>query len=194
MFIARFFLNLAVAIIIARIFYMAGGRGKREYLFTYLSTSTVVFLICILVSQVEVQLGIAIGLCAVFSIIRFRSVSATPRDLAYLFLCLGMGLILALLPPETPFLRILINFSIILATLGLMEFLVFRQGTVKKTIIYDRPDLLGSENRSALIADLQSRYGLKGIEKVQEGDIDSLKMKVKLRVQLKDPGKDHFEE
>ncbi len=48
-FIVRFFLNLILIIIISRFFYFSKGRGTREYLFTYISTSVIIFLICILI-------------------------------------------------------------------------------------------------------------------------------------------------
>ncbi|MCK4747947.1 MAG: DUF4956 domain-containing protein, partial [Bacteroidales bacterium] len=97
-FLGRFFLNLIVVVIISRFFYYPNGKGTKEYLFTYISTSIVIFLVCILVSKVKVELGIALGLFAIFSVIRFRSVQATPRELSYLFICLGISLMNALIP------------------------------------------------------------------------------------------------
>lgn len=193
-FIQRFFINLATVIVISRLFYFARGRGSREYLFTYIGASITVFLVCILVSHVKVELGLAIGLFAVFSVIRFRSESATPRELAYLFICLGLALALALLPMSTPPLRILVNFVLILIVLGLVEFLVFRSAGVTKTIIYDRLDLLEAGKEEELARDLATRFGLQGIRRIRIGDIDTIKLKVRIRVEIKDEAGKHFQE
>lgn len=195
LFIGRLFLTIGVLTIISRFFYYGRGRGSREYLFTYMGTGTILYVVCFLISRVELNLGFAIGLFAVFSLIRYRSLSARPRELAYLFICLGLSLAIAMLPHQIPVLRTMINLSVILIFLGLLEFLVFRgSGGVRKEIIYDRLDLLGEENERELVEDLETRFGLKGIQKVRVGDIDTLKSKVKLRIYLQDPGRRHFQE
>lgn len=193
-FIERFFMNLLIIVVISRYFYYSKGRGTREYMFTYITTSMVIFLVCILISKVKVELGIALGLFAVFSVIRFRSVQATARELAYLFICLGFSLMFALLPLDTPFLRVLVNSLLILGTIGLTDYLVYRNNLVEKVVNYDRPELLAGERSAELRADLETRFGITGISSIQAGNIDTLKNRVRLKIWIRDTDNKHYQE
>lgn len=193
-FIGRFFLNLIFVFIVSRFFFYANGKGSREYLFTFISTSVIIFVICILISNVKVELGLALGLFAVFSVIRFRSVQATARELSFLFVCLGSSLIYALMPLETPLVKLLINSILILVTIGMADHLIFRNKPVVKVINYDRLELLAEGKRTELETDLKTRFGLTDIVKIQEGDIDTLKGRIRLKIQIRDPEGKHFQE
>jgi len=193
-FIVRFFLNLIIIFIISRFFYYSNGKGSKEYLFTFNATSIIVFLVCILVYRVKVELGIALGLFAVFSVIRFRSAQATPRELSYLFICLGMSLVNALVPLDTPFFKMLVNSILILGTIGVADYFIFRDRIVEKVINYDRPELLAEDKRDELEADLKIRFGITGISSIQAGNIDTAKVKVRLKIQIRDRDHKHFRE
>jgi hypothetical protein len=191
-FLGRFFLNLIVVVIISRFFYYPKGKGDKEYLFTYITTSIVIFLVCILVARVKVELGVALGLFAIFSVIRFRSTQATPRELSYLFLCLGISLINALLPLDTPFIRLLVNLILVLAVIYIADYFIFKNRVVEKMITYDRLDLLEEGKRDELEADLRIRFGITDVVKIQVGNIDTLKGRVKLKVRIRDKEDTNF--
>ena len=193
-FIGRFFMNLLFVVIVSRYFYYSNGKGKREYLFAYIAVSMIIFLVCVLISQVKVELGIALGLFAVFSLIRFRSVQATPRELAYLIVCLGISLLYGLLPLDTPLLRLIVNAILIIATIGIVDYFVFRNDMIEKVIIYDRPDLLAEDKRIELETDLKNRFGITSTESIQSGNIDTLKGKVRLKIRIRNAENKHFQE
>ncbi|MEN8227517.1 MAG: DUF4956 domain-containing protein [Bacteroidota bacterium] len=192
--ILRFLLNLVVAVIVARILYFPRNKGNVEYLFTYISISVIIFLVCIMLSKVPVELGFALGLFAVFSIIRFRSIQATPRELAYLFICLGLALMNALSAMDTPIMRLIINNLLILITIGIADYLLFQDKTVEKIISYDRLDLLANEKREDMKQDLKLRFGIENIKKIQVGNIDTQKNRVKLKIDIQDLQDHHFQE
>ncbi|MCK5134498.1 MAG: DUF4956 domain-containing protein [Bacteroidales bacterium] len=192
--IVRFLLNFIMVFIVARFLYNSRGKGNLDYSFTYISISAIVFIVCILLSQVPVEMGFALGLFAIFSVIRFRSVQATPRELTYLFICLGLGLMNALLKLDVPIIKIVANNLLIILTIGITEYLLFRNRIMEKIITYDRLDLLTNDKRSELEEDLRHRFGVNHIKQIQIGDIDTFKNRVKLRVIIRDKERQNFKE
>ena len=191
--IGRMMLNIGVVFILSRFVYYPRNRGSREYLFTYIATSTIIFVVCILLSQVKVELGIALGLFAVFSVIRFRTIQSSPRELSYLFVSLGLALMNSLVSLETPTIRLMVNNLLILAIIWIADYFLFRDQGMNKMINYDRLDLLEESKRQAMEADLKMRFGIEHIRKIQIGNIDTLKGQVKIKVWILDQDKLHFE-
>jgi hypothetical protein len=68
----RFCMNLIFTLIIVRYVYYIHNRRK-EYLFTYFLISISVFFLSYLLQNVDLQLGFALGLFALFGIIRYRT-------------------------------------------------------------------------------------------------------------------------
>ena len=191
--IGRLMLNIGAVFILGRFIYYPRNRGSREYLFTYIATSTIIFIVCILLSQVKVELCIALGLFAVFSVIRFRTIQASPRELSYLFVSLGLALMNSLVPIETPTIRILLNNLIILGVIWIADYFLFRDQGVSKMINYDRLDLIEKSKRQEMETDLKMRFGIEHIRKIQIGNIDTLKGQVKIKVWILDQDLMHFE-
>jgi len=194
MVVARYFINLGFVLIVCYFFYYRKNKGKPEYLFAYLSFSTIIFIICIMLSVIPVELGFALGLFAVFSIIRFRSIQVSPRELSYLLLSLGFAILNALSGIDYPIIRLIVTNILILLTVGVFEILLFRTGKVIKTITYDRLDLLKNDKQDLLEKDLFFRFEITNIQSVQVGDIDVAKNKVKLKVTFIDKSGKNFTE
>jgi len=192
--VLRFLLNLGVVVVVARLIYYPRRRGKIEYTFTYIAIAVIIFLVCIMLSRVPVELGFALGLFAVFSVIRFRSIQATPRELAYLFICLGLAMMNALSALDMPLVKLLANNLLLLLTIGIADYLLFRIKTVEKIITYDRIELLAEEKKEELEEDLRIRFGITQITKIQVGNIDTLKNRVKLKLFLEDKQDRNFQE
>ena len=193
MVIGRMMLNIGAVFVLSRFIYYPRRSGSRAYFFTYISTSTIIFIVCILLSQVQVELGIALGLFAVFSVIRFRTIQASPRELSYLFVSLGLALMNALVPFETPLIRLLVNNLLILAIIWVADYFLFQNKGMEKIINYDRLDLIDEAKRSEMEADLKIRFGIHQIKKIQVGDIDTLKGRVKIKVWIQDKDGLHFQ-
>lgn len=192
--IGRLFLNLAAVFVLGRFIYYPKQGRSREYLLTYISTSLIIFIVCIMLSQVKVEMGIALGLFAVFSVIRFRTTLATPRELSFLFVSLGLALLNALVPLDNPFIRLLTSNLLILAIICVSDYFLFHDRGVTKMITYDRLDLLDEAKRNEMEADLKERFGIQQIKKIQIGDIDTLKGRAKIKVWIRDPDQHHLEE
>jgi hypothetical protein len=190
--ILRFMVNFVMVLILGRFLYYPRKQGKIDFLFTYLSVSIIIFIICSILSQVPVELGFALGLFAIFSVIHFRSIQVTPRELSYLFIALGMAILNSLSPHDVHIIRLIINNILILVTVGLIDYFLFREKKTEKNINYDRLDLLHEEKTEELKQDLETRFGIRNITHIQIGDIDTLKSRVRLKIRFDDAGNRHF--
>ena len=190
----RFLFNVLVVSIVTRLFYYSRNKGKRELLFTYISISALVFIICLVLSRIPVEFGFALGLFAIFSIIRFRSIQLSPRELTYLFVSIGLGVYNALANTEEYALRVLIGNLVMISLIGIAEWALFRTSRMVKFINYDKPELLSDDHREALKRDIEERFGISHIENIQAGDVDAVKGRVKLRITFIDKDNTHFSE
>jgi hypothetical protein len=176
----RFAFNTFVILIAVRYLYYPTTKRK-DYLFTYVLISVVIFLLCYLLNSVKLQLGFALGLFAIFGIIRYRTDSIPIKEMTYLFLVIGVSVINALANKKVSYAELLFtNFSILLVAYLLERvFLLKHEST--KFITYEKIDLIKAERRSELIHDLEDRTGLK-INRIEIGRIDFLKDTVKIKV------------
>ena len=88
----RFFVNLFVLIILIRVIYYRYSR-KDEFLFSFLILGIIIFLIVSLLETIEVQMGMALGLFAIFAILRFRTKDLTVKEMTYIFTTIGVSVI-----------------------------------------------------------------------------------------------------
>jgi len=185
----RFALNLAVMMILIRWLYYSTTRRK-DYLFTYILISSIVFFLCYLLESVKLQIGFALGLFAIFGIIRYRTNQMPIREMTYLFLVIGVSVINALADTDTSVAEILFtNLAVIIATYGLEKVWLLRHES-SKIVLYEKINLIKPENRGELIKDLQERTGIKKIKRVDVGKIDFLRDTCLLTVFYEEPGKE----
>jgi hypothetical protein len=183
----RFAINLVVMLIIVRWLYYTSTRRK-DYLFTYILISTVVFLLCYLLESVSLQIGFALGLFAIFGIIRYRTNPMPIKEMTYLFMVIGISVINALTAGTSMTEIIIANLAVILITAGLEKMWLLRHIS-SKTIIYEKINLIVPEKYDELVADLQERTGLKEIKKVEIGAINFLKDTCRMIIYYEDKGR-----
>jgi len=94
-FFLKLSLNTIVLILLVRWIYYSVTRRK-DYLFTYILIGTIIFLLCYLLENVKIQLGFALGLFAIFGIIRYRTSQIQIREMTYLFVVIALSVINAL--------------------------------------------------------------------------------------------------
>jgi hypothetical protein len=172
--VVRFILNLSVVLILVRWLYYSSTKRK-DYLFTYILISCLIFLLCYLLASVKLQIGFALGLFAIFGIIRYRTNSIPIKEMTYLFLIIGVSIINALADTKTSVADVLFtNLVIILITIGLEKLWLQKRESVKE-IIYEKINLIKPGKYQELLADLQERTGIEKIKKIEIGKIDFLK-------------------
>jgi len=171
--IFRFFLNLFVVVFIVRYLYYPITRRK-DYLFSFLLISILVFLICFLLESVKLQIGFAFGLFAIFGILRYRTNAIPIKEMTYLFILIGISVINALANKKISWAELLFtNIALAFIIFGLEKLWLLKHES-SKNIIYERVDMIAPEKREELKKDLEARTGLK-INRVEIGRIDYLR-------------------
>ena len=164
--------NLVIILLIARGIYYPITKNK-DYLFTYLLISLTVFVLCVLLDDVKLQLGFALGLFAIFGIIRYRTDPIPIKEMTYLFIVIGISVINALANKKMSYAELLLTNSVIIfATYG-MERLWLLKHESRKIITYEKIELITPDKHALLKDDLEKRTGLK-ITRFEIGKINFL--------------------
>jgi len=168
--IIRFCVNLIVLFVLIRLIYYRFTR-KEEYLFSFFIVGTIIFLIVSLLVTVDIKIGMALGLFAVFGILRFRTVNYSTKDMAYFFAVIGISIInsQALLPP--PILSAIVINSFIVLTALILELSVRNKTLSSFTMTYNKTGMLAPALRKELLKELSDQTGL-NIEKVYIRKLD----------------------
>lgn len=170
-FISRFLVNLVSVFVLIRFVYYKNYR-RTDLFLTYFGFNIVIFLITYVLNKVEMSMGAAFGLFAVFSMLRYRTENISAKDMTYLFLVIALGLITAISKGSWDDLMIMSVILISLTALLESGFIARKEHT--KRIIYDNAVLITPEKRAELLADLSHRTGL-SVHRVEIEEYDFLK-------------------
>jgi hypothetical protein len=178
--ITRFALNIGVCLVIVRVLYYKATKRK-DYLFTYILISTTVFLLCFLLESVKLELGFALGLFAVFGIIRYRTTTIPIKEMTYLFIIIGLSVINALANKKVSYAELLFTNLAIVAVVWGLERIWLLKNEISKTIVFEKIDLIKPENYNHLIDDLKERTGL-DINRAEVGKINFLRDTAEVKI------------
>ena len=183
----RLVINFVMVGIIARFFYYPKSK-RRDYLFIFIIMAMSIFLLVSLMEGSKMKTGAALGLFAIFGIIRYRTEAVPIREMTYLFMLVSTSVVNAMVVKmhwENILSLTLANlFFIFLA--WMFESSKIISDSCSKYIKYDNVNLVAPEKRKELIADLQKRTGLK-ILSIEVGTIDYLKDSVLIRIFYDEP-------
>ena len=183
----RLIINTSFTIVIARCFYFPKAR-RRDVFFTYILLGFCIFMLIHLMGDAKIKTGIAMGLFAIFCIMRYRTESVPIREMTYLFLIISLSAINGLAwaadispkhpefmgPLLTSWGELLLTDLIFVAGVWIAEANKLVNSLSSKFIKYDKIELIKPERRQELIADLKERTGL-DVTNVSIGSIDFLK-------------------
>lgn len=186
----RFIITLVVVSIITRCFYYPHSR-RRDYMFIFIIMAMSIFLLVSLMGG-GLDTGAALGLFAIFGIMRFRTEAIPIREMTYLFMLVSLSVINAMVRYEfhrkhggyyegVGLMTLVFSNLIFIGLAWLFETSKILNEHCSKLINYDNVSLVSPEKRSDLIADLEKRTGLK-ILQIEVGTIDFLKDSVILRI------------
>ena len=178
--VLRSIFNLLVVLYLVRYMYYK-TTPRKDYLFTYILISNVIFFILFLLENVKLEMGFALGLFAIFGIIRYRTRQIPIREMTYLFLVIGITVINALANRKVSYAELVLTNAAILILTYLLEKVFLLKHETKREIIYENVELIKPQHRTELIEDLEKRTGLK-INRVEIGRVDYLRDSVKLLV------------
>jgi len=186
--LTRLLMNTLFLILIVRYLYYTVARRK-DYLFTYMLIGTTVFLLSFLLESVKIQLGFALGLFAVFGILRYRTQQIPIKEMTYLFIVIGISIINALANKKISYAELILTNGVIYLIAFLLEkqFILKHEST--KNIRYEKIELIKPQNYKALLEDLEDRTGLK-INRIEIGNIDFSKDIAKIRIYYYDSQND----
>jgi hypothetical protein len=160
----RLLIDLATIFVLVRLIYFPIYR-QREYFFMFVIFNLIIFLISFLLNKVELSMGAAFGLFAVFSMLRYRTESVLIKDMTYLFLCISIGLVTAVTkikgtPDYLEYLFLVgVNTAILLITY-MLESNKFVKKEMSKLIIYEKIELIQANREAELLADIKTRTGI----------------------------------
>ncbi len=176
----RLIINIVFMTIIIRYLYYPITKRK-DYLFTYYLIGVITFFLCFGLKKLEIDIGMGLGLFAIFGIIRYRTDTIEIKEMTYLFLIIGISVTNALASSKISILEMaLINFSVVGITYGL-EYLWLLEHETRKTIIYEKIHLILPEHYDEMKADIEKRTGLT-INRFDIGKIDFLNDTAQVRI------------
>ncbi len=184
----RFLLNLVICWILVHCFYYRKSK-RRDYYFTFMVFSSAMLMLLYVMGNVEVGVGLTLGLFAIFGVIRYRTETVPIREMTYLFVIIALAAANGLAPvfhlvevntnPHYVLswgnvgVMALVNL-VIVGLVAVLESESLVKHTTSKLVLYDRIELIVPEKRAELIADLEKRIGVK-VENVEIGHVDFLK-------------------
>ena len=168
----RFAFNLIVTWIIARYCYYVKSQ-RRDYVLTYMLFGAAMVLLIFLMESVSIQIGMTLGLFAIFGVIRYRTETVPIREMTYLFIFICVAVIngLAL---NISYVELIVANLLLLLLIWTVEGRRLLRHTSAKLVIYEKINLITPDKREEMIADLEERLGHK-VNKVEVGHVDFLR-------------------
>ncbi len=169
----RFSLNALVLFVILQFIYIKNSR-RRDFYFSYMAVGVVVFMLCFLLNSVKLELGFALGLFAIFGIIRYRTDAIPIKEMTYLFIIIGVAVMNALANKKVSYAELLFTNMVIIGGLYALErhFKLKQEGSV--SIVYENISNIHSDNYELLLHDLIEKTGI-NIEHFEIEKIDYLR-------------------
>lgn len=190
--LVRLALNLGITTVLIRFIYYPITKRK-DFMFTFMLVSLSIFFLCYILSSVSLDLAFALGLFAIFGIIRYRTDAIPIKEMTYLFIVIGLAVMNSLAAGVSMAEIGFANGLILLLTYGLEKVWLLRHES-HKIVLYERIELIKSGNRDALKADLEERTGII-INRVEVGRIDFLRDTALVKIYFyEDAQEGHFEE
>ena len=171
--IIRFLFNALVLLMVVRYLYAKNSRRK-DFFFSYFAVGITVFLLCFLLESVKLELGFALGLFAIFGIIRYRTDAIPIKEMTYLFVVIGVSVINALSNKKVSYAELVLTNAIIVSGLYLLEKTLMLRQEFSLEITYEKVENINRSNEKELIRDLHERTGIE-IKRYEITRIDFLR-------------------
>lgn len=179
--ISRFVIVLISMTVLLRFTYYLHS-PNRDTLFGFMLFGVGVFLITGLLHNVEMSMGFAFGLFAVFSMLRYRTESISIRDMTYLFVVIVLSLMSSVGPVSIP--ELVVLNTLVCAVTAICETTLLAPRIFEKKVVYEKIENIAACRYPILIEDLRERMGL-DIQKVEVGNVDYLRDTADLRIYYK---------
>ena len=181
--ILRFFINLFFLTAIVKYIYHKHNQNK-DYFFTFYAIGIVVFFLCFTLKKYELDLGMALGLFAIFGILRYRTVPLDVKEMTYLFVIIGISVMNALSNKKMSYIEIVTANSAIVFALYWLELYWSSNFMLSKKIVYETIENIHPSNHEKLKKDLEERLGIE-IYDFEIGDVNFLRDTAQITIRYK---------
>lgn len=171
--ILRFMFNTLVLYLMIRHLYARNSR-RRDFYFSYFAVGITVFVLCFLLESVKLELGFALGLFAIFGIIRYRTDAIPTKEMTYLFVVIGISVMNALANDLISYAELVLSNAFVLAILYWLEKYLKLRHETSLNILYEKIENINKNKESQLIDDLKARTGI-SIKRYEIVKIDFLR-------------------
>ena len=145
----------------------------RRFSFSFLMISLIVFFLCFTLKNFDLNLGMALGLFAIFGIIRYRTQPLQTEEMTYLFITIGMAVINAL---SEEFLSVS---ELIIINLTVILFIIFGEFILIK-FSYNKVHPLAEDINRRIV--LQLEYTDGNIKKIIDDEIKKQEKNLNINV------------
>ena len=156
----RFGFNLVATFFIVVMLYARNSKRK-DFYFSYFAISIAVFMLVFLLQGVTLELGFALGLFAIFGIIRYRTDAIPIKEMTYLFVIITVSVINALTKDILGYLELTLVNILLVGALWILEHILMLRQEDSLQIIYENIENIHEDREAELIADLEKRTGIK---------------------------------
>ena len=181
----RLLIDLTSVFILVRFIYYPIYK-HRELFFTYFIFNIIIFLISFLLNKVDLSMGAAFGLFAVFSMLRYKTEEIAIKDMTYLFLTIAIGLVSAVTKVKDTednieYLFLIGINAVVLLITYLLESNIFMKKENVKVIMYENIELIKADRKEELLADIKLRSGF-NVHRYSINKIDFLKDAAQIKI------------
>lgn len=170
--VIRFAFNLITTFFVVVLY--ARISRRKEFYFSYFAISVAIFLLVYLLENVELELGFALGLFAIFGIIRYRTDPIPPKEMTYLFVIIAVSVINALSKNYIGYFELTLVNLLLIVTLWILEKALMLRQEDSLVVVYENIENLHKEKEDKLLIDLEKRTGIK-IKRYRIKKIDFLR-------------------
>ncbi len=177
--LCRFTVNIVMVWIVVHFFYYPKSK-RHDYYFTFLLFAVSIFMLIYLMDGSKMKIGAALGLFAVFGIIRYRTESVPIREMTYLFFLVALSVVNGM-AQKLSIAELAAANLIFVVAVALAESNLLARHVSCKYVKYDNIALITPDKREEMIADLEKRLGVKVLN-VEIGSVDFLKDSALIKV------------
>ena len=145
-----------------------------SFTFTYYMIGIIVFFLCFTLKKYELDIGMALGLFAIFGIIRYRTESINIKEMTYLFIVIGISVVNALANKKMSYAEIFGANIVVVAAIYIIEKSTLKRKELKLLLKYEKVDMIHFVNDDAFLSDLKERLGI-NVTRYEVSKVDYLK-------------------
>ena len=176
----RFGFNLLVTFVVVYFLYAKNSRRK-DFYFSYFAISVTIFTLCFLLESVKLELGFALGLFAIFGIIRYRTDTIPIKEMTYLFVVIAISVVNALSGKKVSFVELLFTNVAIITTMWVLEKILMLRQEAVLNITYERIENIHLLNKNSLKDDIEKRTGIK-VKRIEIEEINFMRDIARIKV------------